>query len=155
MAINKKLRAWVRYDGKNRVVAGSLILQPNQPKVGKWKELPVNKCCATSLALRLLFDDIANANILVGDASVVGDWNTFFDLPAYGNPFTSVTIVGNEVQLFGGSNIEIKSQLFSGYEHLLEVNDDGALIVIGVGAFGSYTLISNLTTIVAPNVTTI
>ena len=45
MAINKKLRAWVRYDGKNRVVAGSLILQPNQPKVGKWKEIPVYKCC--------------------------------------------------------------------------------------------------------------
>jgi len=45
MAINKKLRAWVRYDGKNRVVAGSLILQPHQPKVGKWKEIPVNKCC--------------------------------------------------------------------------------------------------------------
>jgi len=53
MAFNKKLKAWVRYDGKNRVVAGSLILQPNQPKVGKWKELPVYKCCNTSTCIDL------------------------------------------------------------------------------------------------------
>ena len=155
MAINKKLRAWVRYDGKNRVVAGSLILQPNQPKVGKWKELPVNKCCAgPNYTLRLLFDDIANANALVGDASVVGNWNTFFDLPAYGNPFTSVVIVGNEVQLTGGSNIEVKFRLFNDYDHLLEVDDDGALVILGDESFGGSDGYSTLTSIIAPNVTT-
>ena len=109
----------------------------------------------TNYSLRLLFNNITNANTLVGDASNVSNWNTFFDLPNYGNPFVSVTIVGNEVQLFGGSNIEIKSQLFSDNQDIIEVNDDGALIIIGIGAFGSYTSFSNLTTIVAPNVTTI
>jgi hypothetical protein len=29
-------------------------------------------------SLNLTFDDILNADLLVGDASVVADWNTFF-----------------------------------------------------------------------------
>jgi hypothetical protein len=156
MAFNKKLRAFVRYDGKNRVVAGSLILQPNQPKVGKWKELPVYKCCIPPVyVLRLLFDDINNANALVGDSANVADWNTFFDLPTYGSPFTSVTIVGDEVQLTGGYNIEVKFRLFSDYDHLLEVNDDGALVILGDETFGGENGTSSLTSIIAPNVTTI
>ena len=111
--------------------------------------------CVPVYTLRLLFDDIANANTLVGDASVVGDWNTFFDLPAYGNPFTSVVIVGNEVQLTGGSNIEVKFRLFNDYDHLLEVDDDGALVILGDESFGGSSGYSTLTSIIAPNVTTI
>jgi hypothetical protein len=156
MAINKKLRAWVRYDGKNRVVAGSLILQPNKPKDGKWKELPVYKCCGNvnpNYTLRLLFDDIANANSLVGDAANFSDWNTFFDLPSYGNPFESVVIVGNEVQLTGGSDIDTIDDLFSDYEHLIEVNDDGALVSLNNQAFGGPSGTSALVSISAPNVT--
>lgn len=92
-------------------------------------------------ALRLTFDSIENANSLVGDASNVADWNTFFDLPTYGNPFTSVTIVGNTVQLFGGSGIDLKDSLFgnSGYgPSLLEVNDEsGCVISAGYDVFGN------------------
>jgi len=101
--------------------------------------------------LRLLFNDIANANTLVGDAANVADWNTFFDLPAYGNPFTSVAIVGNEVQLTGGYNIETKFRLFFDNEYLVEVNDDGALVILGDESFA---INFALTTFVAQNVTT-
>jgi hypothetical protein len=42
----KGLKAWVRYDGGNNAVAGSLIFQKTAPKVGKWKEYKdVNLCC--------------------------------------------------------------------------------------------------------------
>lgn len=41
----KDLKAYVRYDGSGRVVAGSLILRKNKPKVGKWKEVPAYECC--------------------------------------------------------------------------------------------------------------
>ena len=42
----KGLKAWVRYDGNNNAVAGSLIFQKTKPKVGKWKEYQdVNLCC--------------------------------------------------------------------------------------------------------------
>jgi hypothetical protein len=42
----KGLKAWVRFDGNNNAVAGSLIFQKNKPKVGTWKEYTdVNLCC--------------------------------------------------------------------------------------------------------------
>jgi hypothetical protein len=63
-------------------------------------------------ALRLTFSSIEDADFYVGDSSDIANWNTFFDLPTNGNPFTSVEIVGNEVRLFGGSNIHLKDDLF-------------------------------------------
>jgi hypothetical protein len=41
----KKLKAFVRYDGSGRVVAGSLILRKNKPRVGRWFEIPTYQCC--------------------------------------------------------------------------------------------------------------
>lgn len=46
MASNKKdLKAFVRYDGTGRVIAGSNILQRNKPKVGKWEQIGAYECC--------------------------------------------------------------------------------------------------------------
>ncbi len=46
MSTNKReLKAYVRYDGSGRVVAGSLILRKSKPKVGKWVEVPAYECC--------------------------------------------------------------------------------------------------------------
>ena len=45
-AYNRKdLKAYVRYDGSGRVVAGSLVLRRQKPKVGKWVEIPAYECC--------------------------------------------------------------------------------------------------------------
>jgi len=41
----KKLKAFVRYDGSGRVVASSLILRKNKPRVGRWVEIPQYLCC--------------------------------------------------------------------------------------------------------------
>lgn len=41
----KKLKAFVRYDGSGRVVASSLILRKNKPRVGRWFEIPTYECC--------------------------------------------------------------------------------------------------------------
>jgi len=43
--INTKLKAFVRFDGTGRVIAGSLILQRFKPKVGNWHEIPSTECC--------------------------------------------------------------------------------------------------------------
>jgi len=43
--INRSLKAFVRYDGTGRVIAGSLILQANKPKVGNWQEIDAYECC--------------------------------------------------------------------------------------------------------------
>ena len=45
MATDNKLKAYVRFDGTGRVIAGSLILQRFKPKVGNWVEIPANECC--------------------------------------------------------------------------------------------------------------
>lgn len=45
MANNNKLKAYIRYDGTGRVIAGSLILQRSKPKVGNWQEIDANECC--------------------------------------------------------------------------------------------------------------
>lgn len=42
---NKRLKAFVRFDGSGRVVAGSLILRKAKPKVGKWHEIQAYECC--------------------------------------------------------------------------------------------------------------
>lgn len=140
-----KLRTFVRCDNTGKVVAGSLIYATEQPKVGIWHEIasqwPWGTTPSSNYTLTLAFDDIANANLMVGDASSVTDWNTFFDLPAYGNSFTSVTVVGNSVELKGGSNITIKPYLFGNSPQglsLLEIVDTGCVIGCSDGVFSDY-----------------
>lgn len=151
---NKRInKAYVRYDGTGRVIPGSLILNRFKPAVGNWSEIDAYECCnpASILALRLLFDSIANANALVGDASSVSDWNTFFDLPTNGNPFTSVVIVGNEVHLYGGSNIVFKDDLFKGNQYLLSIIDGISSVVSLLNSCLSG--VSNLSSVSFPAVT--
>jgi hypothetical protein len=105
----------------------------------------------STLGLRLTFDDIANADLLVGDSSSVEDWNTFFDLPTYGNPFTSVEVVGNEVSLIGGSNIKVKPALMYDYNYntfLISVVDT-ANCITSVGG-DAFTYCYGLTTVDLP-----
>lgn len=45
MSNKRDLKAYVRFDGSGRVVAGSLILRQNKPKVGKWQEIVAYECC--------------------------------------------------------------------------------------------------------------
>lgn len=45
MANQRNLKAFVRYDGSGRVVAGSLVLRKNKPKVGRWEEILTYECC--------------------------------------------------------------------------------------------------------------
>ena len=96
---------------------------------------------STSSGLDLLFDNIANANIMIGGSSSnVSDWNTFFDLPVKGTPFTSVTVTGNKVTLFGGSGITFRDYVFGDNvpteDCLLEVVDNvGCIIACEDGVF--------------------
>lgn len=45
MSNKKDLKAFVRFDGSGRIVAGSLILRKKKPKVGKWHEIQAYECC--------------------------------------------------------------------------------------------------------------
>jgi len=44
--INKRiLKSFVRLDGNQRVIAGSLIQRRDKPKVGRWLEIATHRCC--------------------------------------------------------------------------------------------------------------
>jgi len=45
MALQNKLKAFVRFDGSGRIIPSSLILQKSKPKVGNWKEINSTECC--------------------------------------------------------------------------------------------------------------
>ena len=83
---------------------------------------------ATICSLDLYFDNIAYADLLVGDSSNISDWNTFFNLPSLGTSFSSVSVSGNTVSLYGGNNIQLKPYIFRDYTHLLKFSDNGGAI---------------------------
>lgn len=82
---------------------------------------------AEPLPLRLLYDDINDSYI--ADPENVDDWNDRFGLPEFGTPFTSVTIIGNEAFLYGGSNITLTYDIFGDVDSILEIDDDAGCIV--------------------------
>jgi hypothetical protein len=99
-------------------------------------------------SLTLSFTSIAAANALVGNASDVADWNSFFfdgEFPnATGNPFTSVQISGNNVILTGGNTIEL-STAFESSTVLTAVNDTGCIDTLIFNAFGNCPNLTNVT----------
>jgi hypothetical protein len=76
---------------------------------------------------------------LVGDSSNVSDWNAFFQLPGYGTPFTSVIVVGNDVNLYGGSGITVVLGLFDNNPPSLVsiVDNANCIVVAGINSFGN------------------
>ena len=90
----------------------------------------------------------------------VDEWNTFFDLPTNGTPFTSVKVKNNKVYLRGGANITLGAgaalYLFQGYYRggkLTKIIDNGNCIT-AVGGRCFYDN-SNLTYVLLPAVTSV
>jgi hypothetical protein len=108
----------------------------------------------TPLPLVLGFNDIINADALVGNSADVNDWNTYFDLPTNGTPFTSVIVSDNDVSLFGGGGITTKDGLFSDDPNVLKVYDyAGCIIVLGNDTFGGVFETSGIQEVYFPEVT--
>jgi len=84
-------------------------------------------------------------------------WNTFFDLPANGTPFTDVSVAGDEVTLYGGAGITLKASLFRNSATLLKIEDDVDCVVAVAGGknSGALSLCSALTTVTLNGVTTV
>lgn len=63
-----KLKAFVRYDGTGRVIAGSLILQATKPKVGNWMEIDSNLCCTSTTTTSAIncYQDVQKFDIYNG-----------------------------------------------------------------------------------------
>lgn len=88
------------------------------------------------LPLILTFNDINNFG-LVADVNNVNDWNTF--LVASGNPYTSVVVTGNVVELYGGSNVVIGDSLFIFDSTLVSIYDTNTVVRLGASDLGAFT----------------
>lgn len=98
---------------------------------------------AAPLPLRLLYSDINDSYI--PDPENVNDWNDGFNLPDYGTPFTSVVVDGNEVFLYGGSNITLWYDIFGDVDYILEIDDQAGCITAltnGCLEYGRKTYVS-------------
>jgi len=79
--------------------------------------------------LELTFDDINNLDLL--DPTDESEWNTMFDLPIYGSPFTSAIVNSNKVTLIGGSDITLKYGFLGGNAYYLtSIVDTGCIILL-------------------------
>ena len=89
-------------------------------------------------------------------ANNLAAWNAFFDLPANGTAFTSLSVTGDEVTLVGGAGITLKASLFRTSATLLKIEDDVNCVVAVAGGktAGAVSLCSALTTITLNGVIT-
>ncbi len=86
-------------------------------------------------------------------ANALSDWNTFFDLPTNGTPFTSMSVVGDEVTLYGGSGITLATILFRNSELVKFEDEAGVVATVMEGVFdGSLSLTTVYLPIVLPNI---
>jgi hypothetical protein len=74
MTNKRDLKAYVRYDGSGRVIAGSLVLRRSKPKVGQWHEIQGYECCTshtltTTVAANLSAASPLKVKLYCGNAS--------------------------------------------------------------------------------------
>lgn len=74
MANQRNLKAFVRYDGSGRVVAGSLVLRRKKPKVGNWKEVPAYESGGSSGPSIVSIEAIVGFDVCMG----MGSTQTFY-----------------------------------------------------------------------------
>jgi hypothetical protein len=88
MALQNKLKAFVRFDGSGRVIPSSLILQKSKPKVGDWKEINATQCCNGSSSTTTTTTTNVTPTVWFGKFSSTGDK---FDV-CYGGGWSSANV---------------------------------------------------------------
>ena len=116
--------------------------------------IPTTTTTTTTLRSGLLtlgFNDINNLSGIV-DINSVDAWNTYFNLPTNGVEFQSVTVDGNNIDLYGGSNITLNDNLFIPMSSSLVSIVSGDIIHTGINVFGNFMKSCiYLTTVNLPN----
>jgi hypothetical protein len=77
---NRPLKAYVRFDGSGRIVAGSLILRKQKPKVGKWQEIPAFECCNPTTTTTTTFNPVSDKRLkenIVPTGNFIGEFTEY------------------------------------------------------------------------------
>jgi len=112
-----RLKAWVRYDGKGRLVGGGPILQESKPKNGDWVEIPFYEyCCQTGPTTTSTSTTTTTTTLpptsrasFINNALVIFRGGTFANTGAMyaGNTIANITATNPTYQMSG-----LKSQTF-------------------------------------------
>jgi hypothetical protein len=91
----------------------------------------------------------------ITDPTDVATWNSFFGLPAYGTPFTSVNVSGTNllvIDLFGGDGITLKESLFFASSIIKFEDLTGCVtgLETAISSNGSFYACSNLIKVALP-----
>ena len=89
----------------------------------------------------------------VANPALVSEWNTLFNLPAKGTPFTSVLVSGDIVILKGATSLKIKPNLFENALYIKQIVDAGCVTEIESYGLSKYP-VSTLDYAVFPNLIT-
>tara|TARA_R110000868_G_scaffold14426_4_gene67253 strand:- start:47750 stop:48751 length:1002 start_codon:yes stop_codon:yes gene_type:complete len=95
--------------------------------------------CAPLLTMSFLVNDLAVLNTWIGGAITdVSIWNTFFNLPANGTPFSSASSNNSDtVTLYNTGTIVLAPLLFVSNDFIFNVTDYGVVTSIGASCFDS------------------
>jgi hypothetical protein len=133
-SINKRdLKAYVRYDGSGRVVAGSLVLRRSIPKVGKWQEIQGYECCNQDqqtiiVDIQSIFP-ITNVDFVLATAQMITPNGNlyFYTGQNAADQYELATVLNNTISGYGHFKVD-------GYGNLiLEVSYEAATIFAANG----------------------
>jgi hypothetical protein len=128
----RDLKAFVRYDGSGRVVAGSLIFRKKKPTIGNFQQIQAFKCCNVEqtqieVAIQSPFP-MTNVDIVVfGDT---GDDMYIFDYTSLNaaNVDELAAILNEHSSQFGWFSVDAAGAL------LLQLNAATAAFFVAAGA---------------------
>lgn len=102
-----KLKAWVRYDGKGRLVGGGPIVQADKPKNGDWVEIPFYEYCCqgttSTTTTTTTAPPVFERASFINSGVVIFRGGTFANTTAMyaGNNITNITATNPTYQISG------------------------------------------------------